>query len=136
MEIDEPNVDDETSAHGVPCCGQPSLLDESIDQDVEVRIAILVEFEHRDVFRSGPELPSQIGPKLVERVAQVYDGIALHLPGVKRQSHEPLQLKLLSCGPYGVLITPGSPWTTVSAPPTLAIQPLILGFLADEGLPH
>jgi len=92
MQIDETNVDNVAASHCIPCCRQPSLLDEAIDQDVQVWIAILLKFQNGYVRRYRTEFPSQVGSQLVERDAQVNHGVTVDLACIQRESHEPLQL--------------------------------------------
>jgi len=83
VQIDEPNIDNASSPDGIPCDREPRLLNESVDQDVKMRIPVLLKFKDRYVLGRNTKLPAPVGPQLVEGVTQVDHAIALNLPRIK-----------------------------------------------------
>ena len=55
MDIDTANIDHETTADGDPRLPYPSEVDILVDQNVKVRISVLLEFEYANVLWSNVE---------------------------------------------------------------------------------
>jgi hypothetical protein len=55
VEINKTNVYNAPATYGGLGCGKPRLFYEAINQDVEVGLAILVELQNSNVFRSATE---------------------------------------------------------------------------------
>jgi hypothetical protein len=57
----------------------PFDLDTPIDQDVKVRVPILLEFQYSDVLRGATMVTPKVNSKFGKRRVEVTDGIAFDL---------------------------------------------------------
>jgi hypothetical protein len=92
MNVHKADVYNPPPTNRVPSRGKPSLLDETVNQNMEMRLPVLVKFQNCDVLRGGTELPAKIRSQLIEGVSEVDHGIAFDLFRVEGEGHEPLQL--------------------------------------------
>ncbi len=83
MQINKANVDNAPSANRIPGLGQPGLLNEAINQDMEVRFAILMEFQNSNVLGHDAILSLEVSSKFIEGLAKVWNGIALDFVGIE-----------------------------------------------------
>jgi hypothetical protein len=82
MHVHIPDIHHATSADGLPRRPYPITRNVPVNQNVEVRIAVLLEFKNSDVLRSGSKLAFQIDAKHPENTIQIFDRIAIDLGGV------------------------------------------------------
>ncbi|HUO17321.1 MAG TPA: hypothetical protein VMX38_20235 [Verrucomicrobiae bacterium] len=85
MHIDIADIDHAASADRDPRSLNPFTGDVSVDQNVQVRIAVLMEFENPDVLDRVSVFATQVDPQHREELIQVLDGITLNLRWVERQ---------------------------------------------------
>src|ERR1700693_2570872 len=117
MKIHEADVHDPPTPNRLPGFGKPGLLDETVNQDVEMRFAVFVKFQHRNVFGGGTIFPTQVCPELVESIAKIDDRIAFDLFGVEGKGNEPLQLQSVGYRPNRLVVSFRSARTAVGASP-------------------
>jgi len=84
MNIHVSDVNHPTTTNSDPGGLYPFACDVPVDQDVKVRIPVLLEFENSYVLRSNSVLALQVDPQLGEDGIQIANGIALNLRGIKR----------------------------------------------------
>jgi len=76
------DVDNAAAAQSAPGFGDPPLLNEPIQQNMEMGDTALVKFQDGDVL-DGTAVPSeQVNAELTEDISQIPDWIALDLGGV------------------------------------------------------
>ena len=66
MYIHKADIDHEAATDGDPGSPNPFEVDVAVDQNMEMRVAVLLEFEDSDVLRSDFTLPLQIDPQFGE----------------------------------------------------------------------
>ena len=84
MNIHVSDVNHPTTTDSNPGGLYPFACDVPVDQDVKVRIPVLLEFENSYVLRSNSVLALQVDPQLGEHGIQIANGIALNPRGIKR----------------------------------------------------
>jgi hypothetical protein len=79
VQINEANINHVPAANGDPCLPYPFDLDTPVDQDVKVRVPILLEFQDPNVLWGATVVTPKVNPKFVIRRIQVTDRIAFDL---------------------------------------------------------
>lgn len=121
MQIDTSDIDDAPTSQTRPCLGHPRLRHEAIEQDVEVRVSVLLILECPDVLRGTSEASAQIHSEVGKDLVDVASGVfPPQLLWVKSKSEESGHLVLLCYLSHADSVTLGFARTTCGAPPTLA----------------
>lgn len=63
MDIHEANIDHEAATDGDPGFPDPFEVDVPVDEDVKMRVSVLLEFKDSDVLRSDSEVALEINPQ-------------------------------------------------------------------------
>src|SRR5438046_6440560 len=96
VQIDEANIHDPTTADCFPGSGKPSLLNETVDEDVQMRLSILMKLQNCDVYWCCAVLSAQIRSQLIETLTKMGYGVALDLFRLEREWYESLKSQLVS----------------------------------------
>jgi len=84
MHIHQSNVDHEAPADRNPGPSYPFEIEVPVNQDVEMRITVLLEFKDADVLRCTSILSLQVNAQFRECLIQVADGVAFDFGGIER----------------------------------------------------
>ena len=79
MNIYITDIDRPTAANRNPSGLYPFARDVPVNQDMEVRVPVLLEFKNSDVLRSNGVLTPQINPQFGENGIQITNGTARNL---------------------------------------------------------
>src|SRR5713226_5401013 len=95
MYIDQADVDLMTATNSDPGLPYPFDLDVPVDQNVKMRISVLLELQNPNVLRRAPMMALQINPQLGERRVQMANRISFDLFWIERQSDESAEMQSL-----------------------------------------
>ncbi len=136
MEIDKTDIDELSAAYSSPALLNPVLRDESIDQEVEMRVPVLLEFKDPDIRDRNPKLPLNIRSPLREGLVDVRDRVfRTDQLWIKSQSHEPIEVHCLSQSTNRPLILSSLAGAAITAVPALTIDPVKPALSIGRG-PH
>ena len=83
MDIYKADIDLGTTANRDPGSPNPFEIDVAVDQNMEMRVAVLLEFEDSDILRSNSTLPLEINPQFGEGGIQIANRVSLNFLGIK-----------------------------------------------------
>ena len=122
MDVYVANVDFIPAPNCHPGSLNPVLGNISINQNMEMGVSTLLEFENPDVLRGNPILAFPINPQHRKNSVQINDGVTLNLFRIKSEREKSPQLERFRCCTNGVLISLRFSRAAVGAVPAFAID--------------
>jgi hypothetical protein len=79
VNVHELGIHEQASTHGLPSHLEPLPIDIPVDENVKVRIPVLLKFQDSDIDWSRAEPPFEVHAQLCPGLVQVSDRISLDL---------------------------------------------------------
>lgn len=77
MDLNRFDIDEQAAPNGLPGLLHPCEINAPVNEQMKMRVSILLKFQHSNVLRNVSQLTLQVDSKFCEYIVQVCDRITL-----------------------------------------------------------